>query len=142
MPSLPHHPVLLSFVALGLVSVAHAGGYGGAWGKNRVGQSVHIYDQVYVYKSGRSGRRTDVVVAQMQFDEECSWVGLTPVSEAMALDCRKGSASPMRGAYYMIGTSPRHRDGCGRVPARVYRCVKGCGPNRVPLIFIEEPEEC
>lgn len=131
---------LLCFIFFA-ASSAHAGGYGGAWGKNRAGQTIHIYDQIYTFRAGKAGGRNDSPLSTVPFEGECNWEGGSAVLEPTHLDCSQGTASPLAGAYYQIRYSKEHRTECHR-GAKIYQCKLGCAPKRIPLVFVEEEEEC
>jgi len=135
------HLLLTTSLALLLPKAAFAGGYGGAWGINRDGQTVHIYDKIYTYRNSLRGRRIDQLVSEVPLEAECDWGREPPLSEAKHLDCAKGTSSPLAGASYRLRFSTKHSNECRR-GATLYECIRGCAPKRVPLLFIEEPEEC
>ena len=113
----------------------------GSWGRNRMNQTILILGDITTFKNDAKGRRTDEKVSAVPFESECVWVGLSPTTDATALDCRHGSLSPLAGAYFKIGFSKSHSNACGR-GALIYECTFGCKGRRVPAVFVAEPYEC
>jgi hypothetical protein len=114
----------------------------GAWGSNRLNQSVYIVaDNIYTEKNDSKGRRTGSTTSVVRFDSQCIWVGQTSIVDPNALDCKRGTASPLAGAYFKIRSSKSHRNQCRR-GSIIYECVSGCRPSRVPKVLVEEPYEC
>ena len=138
-------PVFLS--ALAIVGSTHSGvaraqaSDSGSWGRNRLNQTILITGDIITFKNDAKGRRTDEAISTVAFDGECVWVGVTPSTQANALDCRQGTSSPLAGTYYKFRFSKTHRNQCGR-GSLIYECQTGCGSSRAPSVFVAEPYEC
>ena len=114
----------------------------GAWGRNRINQTVAIFPlTIYTYKNDDKGRRTDEIISKVPFNDECVWLGPAPGEEAHALDCRGGKASPLAGTYFSIRFSKSHKNVCGR-GSSIFECTINCTSRKVPKVFVEDPYEC
>ncbi|WP_157359930.1 hypothetical protein [Caldimonas brevitalea] len=85
----------------------YAGGSGGAWGTNRTGQTVYLYDGIYVFKNDAAGHRTDEIVSVVSFEGECG--DMAALFAGKFIDCSRGVASPLAAAYYRVRFSTEHR---------------------------------
>jgi hypothetical protein len=134
--------VTTTLFMMGAVEQAFAITDSGAWGSNRLNQTVYIVgSEIYTDKNDSKGRRAGPTVSTVPFNGECSWSGQTSTVDAHALDCQRGTVSPLAGAYFSIRFSKAHRNQCGR-GSIIYECISGCQPSRVPRVLVEEPYEC
>ena len=118
-----------------------ADGYGGARGKNSLGEIVYIGEDtarsIYVEKNKQDHDWAE----HYDFAAEC------PTSTHNTFSCPPGRKSPLSGSTYKITTSKKWRP-CNvdpfydKSPGEVYVCVKGCDNKRVPKIFYVNPWEC
>jgi hypothetical protein len=131
----------LLLVALALMPSVVFANFGSASGTNRLGEYVVISElEVLVYPLKKNGKRADWPLAEYKTQEACKAMGWV-TRPGQTLDCRGGSLSPIAGAVYKVKQSRAHRNNCGPNP-RVWVCVSGCAPKRVPTLLIEDDYEC
>lgn len=135
--------------ALTLIPVLSlAAGYGGADGRNRLGETIHIasdsdYD-LYVIKGPSEGdwsKPFDMNVHCPEFK-----IAMEKGSGA-TFSCPPQRIFPLSGATYRITTSRKYRPCSGEPfydnsPGIVYVCINGCNSKAAPAIFKEGPWEC
>lgn len=136
-------------IALAIIPVwSFAAGYGGAEGRNRLGERILIasdsYYDLYVITGPSEGDWSK------PFDMNAYCPGF---SEAMnkglgaTFSCPPQKTFPLSGATYRITTSRKYRP-CSaepfydKSPGTVYVCVKGCNSKTAPALFKESPWEC
>ena len=140
---------IFSFLLL-FSSPAFSWGYGGAEGKNRLGQIIH-------FSESSDGVSFDIWVENpklkpenylfFKMEAECpsliKWLDITsPQSnERPIIQCRADGKSPLAGATYTKVRSKKIMNTCGD-PATIFKCTKGCRNKSVPLLIIESPWEC
>lgn len=125
-------------------ALAFAGGYGGAEGKNGLGQTVGFSSedlhQIWVHdpKQGKDHFVT------YQMSAECpaiiEWLDAEP-KKGLLIRCAAKGQSPLAGATYTKVTSKRIRNTCNE-PATFFKCVAGCERKDVPRVIVEQPWEC
>jgi hypothetical protein len=133
---------LLLFLAV--PSQALAAGYGGAQGKNDLGQTVGFtpedLHQIWV----RDPRRGADHFITYEMSSECpaiiEWLGAEPV-KGLLIRCPAGGQSPLAGTTYTKVRSKRIKNTCDD-PATIFKCVAGCERKVVPKIIVEQPWEC
>lgn len=124
-----------------LPCVAVADSFGGAHGKNRLGDDIHIggeYDDLTIEVYGKNHDKSKPAKEAYRFSDECKvirskrkdFIGL-----GAAIVCKKEGRSPLAGVTYKV-TSVKQE--CG---GWLYTCVKGCN-RRVPATMYEQPWEC
>jgi hypothetical protein len=125
-----------------------AAGYGGAEGRNRLGETIHIasdsYHELYVVKGTKRrdwSKAFDMNVHCPEFKKAMDEGGRATFS------CPPERAFPLSGTTYRITTSRKYRPCSGTPyfdnrPGTVYLCVKGCNSKKAPAIFKEGPWEC
>ena len=138
-------------IALALIPVwSFAAGYGGAEGRNLLGERIFIasesnYD-LYVFKGPNKSdwpKPFDMNTACPEFGK-----AMAEFSEAMnkrpspTFSCPSHRLFPLSGTTYRITTSKKYRICDGEFPSIVYICVKGCNSKTAPSIFKESPWEC
>lgn len=129
-------------------TVASAAGYGGAEGRNRLSERIHIgsdsYYELYIIRGPGNGvwsRPYDMNVECPEFGNAMNG-GRTRI-----FSCPAGRKFPLSGATYRITTSSKYRP-CesapyfDKSPGTIYLCIKGCNSKTVPAIFKESPWEC
>lgn len=118
-------------------ATAYGAGYGGARGKNRLGQTIHIQQEVglRIYIENKSEREW---VGGYNFDEECREI-LDDKQYVKEIVCKKNGKSPLAGATYKVIPNPNQND-CDY--AATYKCIDGCQEKRVPLEIVEGTWEC
>lgn len=133
---------LLFFFAVSDLAIAW--GYGGAEGKNNLGQAVGFTSedlhQIYVRdpKQGKGHFLT------YEMSRECpaiiEWLDAEPI-KGLLIHCSSNGLSPLAGATYTKVKSKRIKNVC-KEPATVFKCVAGCERKAVPQIIVEQPWEC
>lgn len=67
----------------------------GAWGRNRINQTVAIFPlTIYAYKNDDKGRRTDEIVSEVPFNDECVWLGSSLGAKHMLWTVEAGKPLP------------------------------------------------
>jgi len=138
----------LCAIALSLApALALAAGYGGAEGRNRLGERIHIAsdmgEELFVIR----GRGDGVWSQPFQMKAECPAFDAAMWQNSGTFSCPAGRQFPLSGTTYRIGTSRNHRP-CATEPfsdpspGTVYRCIKGCENQRAPALFKVSPWEC
>lgn len=129
---------------------AFSSGYGGAEGKNRMGQIIYFSDSI------ASASRYEINVStpnqgengykKFSMESECpeltEWIDITrpEINKKPIIHCRADGKSPLAGATYTkIRTKKIMK--CG-APATAFKCIKGCENKSVPLLIVESPWEC
>lgn len=132
-------------VLLLVTGQACAAGYGGASGKNALGETIHIEgdlaETLYVQAAVQDAAQDSTSVETYAMQQEC------PTFTDTTLACLPGRASPLSGTTYAITTSKRWKP-CNVAPFHdsspgvVYVCIAGCRNPRAPKIFHVSPWEC
>lgn len=138
----PRSLSLLLIIAISDFSIA--AGYGGAEGKNRLGQTIGFkYDdspQIEVYDT-RKGKELFITY---EMSNECpeiiKWLAAEP-RKGLRIRCSSTGHSPLAGTTYTKMKSKRIKDGCGDL-VLVFQCVAGCERKEVPKVIVEYPWEC
>lgn len=138
-------------IALALIPVwSFAASYGGAEGRNRLGERIFIasetYYDLYVIRGPNESdwsKPFDMNTACPEFGKAKAEFG-----EAMykrpgpTFSCPSQRSFPLSGTTYRITTSRRYRPCHDEFPGVVYICVKGCNSKTAPSIFNESPGSC
>jgi hypothetical protein len=136
-------------VALAIIPVwSFAAGYGGAEGRNRLGERIYIasdsYYDLYVIRGPSESDWSK------PFDMDTNCPGFSNAMNkgpGATFSCPPKPAFPLSGTTYRITTSRKYRP-CSsepfndNSPGTVYECVKGCNSKTAPAIFNESPWEC
>jgi hypothetical protein len=135
-------------MAFGLIpALVMAAGYGGAEGRNQLGELIYIAadngDELYIIKGPGDGTWSD----PYSMKAECPQFAAAMSTGSDTFSCPPGRKFPLSGATYRIGTSRTYRP-CNtapfydKTPGAVYRCIKGCENKSAPALFRERPWEC
>lgn len=136
-------------IALALIPVwSFAAGYGGAEGRNRLGERIFIasdsYYELYVIRGPSERDWSKPFDMNVDCPEFSKALGKGP---GATFSCPPQRAFPLSGTTYRITTSRKYRP-CSdapyydNYPGTVYLCVKGCNSKTAPAIFKESPWEC
>ncbi|HEX8610823.1 MAG TPA: hypothetical protein VF800_05985 [Telluria sp.] len=127
-------------------SLALASGYGGASGKNKRGEIIHIgadvADTIYVQKNAKD----HVWKERYVLLDECPSFRADN-EDVKQFSCRHDSRSPLAGTTYRVTTLKQYQP-CNvpefedKSPGEVYVCIAGCHHRRAPAIFYVSPWEC
>ena len=142
--------ILLS-IALALIPAwSFAAGYGGAEGRNRLGERIYIasesYYDLYVFKGPKKGdwpKPFDMNTACPEFGKAMAALNETMNKiPSQTFSCPSHRSFPLSRTTYRITTSKKYRICDGEFPGMVYVCIKGCNSRKAPSIFKEDPLEC
>lgn len=134
-------PLLLVFA---LPTLAFASGYGGAEGRNGLGQRVGFtpedLHQIWVHdpKQGKDHFVTYEMTSECP--EIIRWLDVKP-KKGLLIRCSSSGQSPLAGTIYTKVKSKRIRNTCNG-PAILFKCEAGCERKDVPRIIVEQPWEC
>lgn len=129
-------------------TIASAAGYGGAEGRNRLGERIHIgsdsYYELYIIRGPGNGIWSEPFDMNVECPEFKSAMikGRTSV-----FSCPAGRKFPLSGTTYRITTSSKYRP-CesapyfDKSPGTIYLCINGCNSKTAPTLFKESPWEC
>lgn len=133
----------LLFPAMGLTA-----GYGGAEGRNRLGERIHIgsdsYYELYIIRGPGEGKWSKPYDMNVECPE---FKSAMERGDKAKFSCPPQRGFPLSGTTYRISTSKKYRP-CDqdpyydKSPGVVYFCVRGCNRKSAPLIFREGPWEC
>ena len=137
-------------MALLLFPVAtFASGYGGAEGRNRLGERIYIagdsHYEIYVIKGPSAADWSKPYDMNVECPEFINAMEKGGVGQTFS--CPSQRKFPLSGTTYRITTSTKYRP-CNfdpyfdKTPGIVYLCVKGCNGKSAPTIFKESPWEC
>ena len=140
---------ILCAIALLLFPVfGFSAGYGGAEGRNRLGERIYIgndsYYELYVIRGPGDGEWSK----PYDMNAECpEFRNAMEKGLAGTFSCPPQRNFPLSGVTYRITTSNKYRPCDGdpyfdKSPGTVYVCVKGCNRKSAPSIFTESPWEC
>ena len=139
---------LWTIACLLLPALSFAAGYGGAEGRNRLGERIHIgsdsYHELFIVKGPGDGVWSKPYDMNIHCPEFKSALESSQVSQ---FSCPPQRHFPLAGATYRITRSNKYRP-CSidpfydKSPGTVYVCVKGCGRKSVPAQLWERPWEC
>ena len=117
----------LLFTSLG----AYAYNYAGLDASNRLGQRIYVgpttTEKFVIAVTDRGAETTS---REFLLSKECPEWHPSFGSAQLRFSCLSGGLSPLAGATYRFEVSKK-LDDC-RERTRLYRCVAGCGPQRVP----------
>ena len=114
--------------------------FGGASGKNAIGQIIAIEGSYVNLKLSIYPKNPkDSTPQTFTFDNECSVKPSTNpnfhgIGESFS--CRKDSESPLAGVTYKVVADK------GKCAGWIYYCIRGCGSKNVPNIMYENRWEC
>ena len=119
--------------------LAIAAPYGGAEGKNQLGEIIGISSEVpeiYVHKNIKDSE----VNERYNLSEECPTF---LKGDFKKFSCKSNRKSPLAGTTYKVITSKKYHP-CDdhTFNGTIYVCIKGCNNKRAPKIFYESPYEC
>lgn len=127
-------PIFLLFLSL----TAHTAGFGGAEGKNKLGEVVLVGEAkgsdwgIYVKEPNSESQK------EFSFNMECKWDWkATPLT----FSCNPNGNSPLAGATYKVQTSKTEKNDCDQ-PRSLWVCIAGCNRPSVPQVFRIDPWEC
>lgn len=156
-------------LAVLLPSIAFAAGYGGAEGKNSLGEIIRIEsdlgETISVQKNSEDFEQEETYVTRDEcpsfFNEDPATVSSYLHTLKEQFSCRKDGKSPLAGTTYKITTSEDWKpcesfpedmgiqqdlepgiDYGFDAPGEVYVCIAGCDNPRAPQIFYVSPWEC
>lgn len=125
-------------------SCVFAWGYGGAEGKNSLGQTVGFTSedlhQIWVHDPKQGKDHFITFEMSTECPEIIEWLDAEP-KKGTLIRCSSVGQSPLAGTTYTKSKSKRIKNTCN-APATVFTCVAGCGRKEVPLIIVEQPWEC
>ena len=116
--------------------ISLADGFGGAEGKNRLDQLIHIWGDVDYSISVLDKKRNTLAV--YPFKDECKYTREEPPYE---FSCSANGKSPLAGATYRVTESKTRQNVCGSAYT-IYLCIAGCTKKSIPAVFYEQPYEC
>jgi hypothetical protein len=126
-----------------------AAGYGGAEGRNKAGEIIHLGSDSYYELFVQKDESDHEWVEHYDMNIECP--GFAQAMQTLAgrrvFSCPANRGFPLSGATYRIATSEEYRP-CelepffDESPGTVYECIDGCEGERVPPLFYESPWEC
>ena len=127
---------------------AFAGGYGGAMGKNSLGQIIESApddgEKIIVYDEDPhliQNPKHKIYKTLDECPQALKVISTTNITNRTpSFQCSKSEKSPLAGATFNIIISKKIKDIC-KGNAEVYKCVMGCKKN-VPPVMVEQPWEC
>jgi hypothetical protein len=134
-------PLLLFFA---VSNQAIAWSYGGAEGKNSLGQTVgftsEYLHQIWVHDPKQEKEHFITYEMSTECPAIIEWLDAEP-KKGLRIHCPSNGQSPLAGATYTKAKSKRIKNVCEE-PATVFKCVAGCERKAVPQIIVEQPWEC
>jgi hypothetical protein len=134
-------PLLLLFT---IPTLAMAWSYGGAEGRNSLGQTVGFTSedlhQIWVHDPKQGKDHFVTYQMSVECPEIVEWLDVEP-KKGLHIRCSSSGQSPLAGTTYTKLKSKRIRNVCNE-PATVFQCVAGCERKQVPRIIVEQPWEC